>query len=138
MGSLAGSTRSTLMDRGVERYTWNSWTSVSKPALSSPFRMVSATAMDAGEPAIWGRLVIVRWKREIESMESWAVYLASASRSWTMDRLEKPSRVCGPAAWTDCWGRQLQAEVNASARAAQAVTAWTRGAALGRTGCVFA
>ena len=52
-----------------------------RPALSNPLRMVSATAMDAGVPAMCGRLVIVRWNWEIDSVESWAVYFASASRS---------------------------------------------------------
>ena len=43
--------------------------------------MVSATAMDAGEPAMCGRLVIDRWNWEIDSVDSSAVNVASALRS---------------------------------------------------------
>ena len=62
--------------------------------------MVSATAMDAGDPAMCGRFVITRWNCEIDSVESRAVYFASASRSCTMARLENPNRASGPAAFT--------------------------------------
>ena len=54
--------------------------------------MVSATAMDAGVPAMWGRLVMDRWNAEIDSVESWLANAPSALRSATNARLEKPSR----------------------------------------------
>jgi hypothetical protein len=47
-----------------------------------------------------GRLVITRWNWEIDSVESWAAYVASALRSWTMERLEKPRRASGLSACT--------------------------------------
>ncbi len=85
---------------------------------SNILRRASDTSMDAGDPAMCGRLVITRWNSESDSAESRVAYFASAARSCAMARLENHSRVSEPLEFPFDCGRSAQPLRNTNATAA--------------------